>query len=97
MKTTHTPGEWMQEIESTVKGNFAIFERNTDTHIATVHNIGAEAEANARLIAAAPDLLTALDDLLGYMEGYEHDYNNGEPLPVYERARQAIHKAIQGA
>lgn len=47
--------------------------------------------ADARLIAAAPDLLTALDDLLAYLEGYDHDYP--EAAPKFDRARAAIAKA----
>ncbi len=43
-----------------------------------------EAEANARLIAAAPDLLAALEDLIG-------------PAPYdYDAARAAISKARHG-
>jgi hypothetical protein len=96
MKTTHTPGEWMQETESTVKGNFAIFERNTDTHIATVHNIGAEAEANAKVIAAAPDLLNALQNALAVLE-----QTDLSPIPgLYDTLQwvemeQAIQKATE--
>ena len=47
---------------------------------------------DARLIAAAPDLLAALDDLLSYLEGYDHDYP--EAAPKFDRARAAIAKAV---
>lgn len=46
---------------------------------------------NERLIAAAPDLLEALEDLLSYLEGYDADYP--EALPKFDRARAAITKA----
>ena len=45
----------------------------------------------ARLIAAAPDLLAALQDLLLYLEGYDHDYP--EAVGYFDRARAAIAKA----
>ena len=48
--------------------------------------------ADERLIAAAPDLLAALDDLLSYLEGYDHDYP--EAAPKFDRARAAIAKAV---
>ena len=50
--------------------------------------------ADARLIAAAPDLLEALEDLLSYLEGYDADYP--ESLPKFDRARAAITKAQGG-
>lgn len=59
-----------------------------------------EAKANARLIAAAPDLLEALQNLLTLSENAdETGYVDGEGwLPmekIQERARQAIAKATQ--
>lgn len=49
-----------------------------------------EAEANARLIAAAPELLEALRDLLirtSELDEYGEDY-------IFTKARQAITKAL---
>ena len=48
----------------------------------------------AKLIAAAPDLLAALEDLLSYLEGYDHDYP--EAAPKFNRARAAIAKVERG-
>jgi hypothetical protein len=45
----------------------------------------AEVDANAKLIAAAPDLLEALEELLGW--------ETLCPIEVYEQARAAIRKA----
>jgi len=47
--------------------------------------------ANARLIAAAPDLLNALDGLLDYLRDYDADYP--EAAPIFGKARAAIAKA----
>jgi len=57
MTTTHTPGPW-EVAQRTTPGQFV-----TETHIIGPHNdhvalVGpCEIDANARLIAAAPDLL----------------------------------------
>jgi len=51
-----------------------------------------KAEAlDARLIAAAPDLLNALDGLLDYLRDYDADYP--EAAPIFGKARAAIAKA----
>lgn len=49
--------------------------------------IDAQREANAYLIAAAPDLFKALEDFVGYHKG---DY---EALPETEKALKALAKA----
>jgi len=46
-----------------------------------------QAQANARLIASAPDLLEALQDMIKYLD------NNGKETDVSEYARQAVAKA----
>lgn len=55
----HTPGPWRRVafdiLGSTAEGNGMVAEVTTDG----LSNL-AEADANARLIAAAPDMLTAL-------------------------------------
>jgi hypothetical protein len=59
-----------------------------------------EQEANARLITAAPDLLTALRDLLAYVESPVHSGRtiaeqdaDGDTVPEVRHARAAIAKA----
>jgi hypothetical protein len=56
MKTTHTPGPWE------VKRNDGIFHPLKNMWIATAHvqNTQQEQDANTHLIAAAPELLEAL-------------------------------------
>ena len=49
--------------------------------------------ANARLIAAAPDLLSALAAMLTHMGMDEDEYNK----PTFEQARAAIAKATGSA
>jgi hypothetical protein len=61
---------------------------------------GSEAEANARLIAAAPDLLEALEDFLADFETWElADHPEGIPVmepgfaDIVDNARAAVKKA----
>jgi len=60
-----------------------------------------EAKANARLIAAAPDLLDALEKALPLLEGFEEGdaamrEDDEEPIvkPVIDQARAALTKAL---
>ena len=55
-----------------------------------------EVEANARLMAAAPDLLEALRDLIGWVPGPDQWHTDACPKAV-ERAIAAIAKATGGA
>ena len=50
-----------------------------------------EVKANARLIAAAPDLLEALEEFSREYDGFED--GNGDPCPVLAKARAAIARA----
>jgi hypothetical protein len=63
MTTQHTPGPWKAVRAS--HGVVDIFDNN-DHDIVTL--FGCNREANARLIAAAPELLAVLQDLLGVLE-----------------------------
>ena len=65
----HTPGPWLinRESEDVIEGKLSIESVNAETQlsyfIAQVDGCKSQ-EANARLIAAAPDLLEALDDAM---------------------------------
>lgn len=98
----HTPGPW-EHVEAEgfnrivglqgealfLVGMYGQFGRqgplpNRNTHIASI----AEEAANARLIAAAPELLDALEAALPFIDG--HKINSAH---VCETARAAIAKA----
>ena len=87
----HTPGPWEAHLDEAYfvtgpdRGRVAIM-----THLKGAHGLGGrrsgdESAANARLIAAAPDLLEALTDLLGWQ--------TLAPDDVVAAARAAITKA----
>lgn len=81
----HTPGPWTVSRETT-RGQFV-----TETHIRGPHNahvalVGpCEIDANARLIAAAPELLTALKMIMLEVAGCQRDAK-------YEAARAVLAK-----
>ena len=88
-KATHTPGPWESKQESAyVPAQVWADGRQ----LAEVYGEDrATRAANARLIAAAPELLEALEALLiGHEEG-------ATPSEWFEQARAAIRKAKGGA
>lgn len=69
-KTKHTPGPWV-----VMNGSLDVWNAEKTRRI-TAHpwvDKDDESEANARLIAAAPDLLTALEIALPYVESFDDD------------------------
>lgn len=98
MTATHTPGPWAITLDA-----MDTFVSSADgkticeiAHSRDFSNPAKECVANARLIAAAPDLLDALDALtITILQNCcEDDYANMHGLKKYvERARAAIAKA----
>lgn len=99
---THTPGPWeiVQDAPENPKARFQIGHRVSPTSATYVCTIRTEKiltldgnhAANARLIAAAPELLAALEEMLDVLD------RNNVPAPAYLRkseaqARAAIAKA----
>ncbi len=88
----HTPAPWKLEGTTTIC--------NADqtvgiAHISTYSTEPSEAEANARLIAAAPELLEALQKIVAiHMESHNPMQARGD---MHEAARAAIAKAEGGA
>jgi len=76
MSTRHTPGPWATEIaDYGSKRIGTVFGGSQD--IARIVVVGdgltRETDANARLIAAAPDLLRACQQAIVALKGREHD------------------------
>ena len=65
MKTKHTSGPW--ECKESQFG-YSVFTKENSMRIAMVFSDWDNPESNARLIAAAPELLEALKDLLSTEE-----------------------------
>jgi hypothetical protein len=91
MKTdTHTQGPWYITDEGSQIVVQTFSDHPTGT-LARIYRADKLAHSDARLIAAAPDLLEALQDLLNYAGGWDApaDHPCG-------RARAAIAKAKGG-
>jgi len=99
----HTPGPWRVEPgrETRVGADIVIVSRNGLVAIAcTIHEGAVNAEANARLIAAAPEMLAALEAAEALLNEHEHCLREDCTNPgcvVYRQARAAIAKARGGA
>ena len=65
--STHTPGPWTVDAHRNIMatGGLVAFPGIS---------AGFDQEANARLIAAAPDLLGALEEVLAYCVEHGHDW-----------------------
>lgn len=97
MKTTHTPGPWGIWGEEGTRdipvgpdnGGLAVAQIIMTTASGMMNEASAErGMANARLIAAAPDLLEALRSVLLLIPGIDYFTH-----PTYISARAAIAKA----
>jgi len=93
MKTTHTPGPW--EINPIWSNEQGIEIHNTETTIANVQSFRKpfneeEMNANAKLIAAAPEMLEALVEAKRMYEAIEPA---GGWQGVYEEIKSAIKQA----
>jgi hypothetical protein len=93
----HTPGKWKAVYEIDVANEGWIVKSDARPYVASVlwGAIASETEANARLIAAAPDLLAAISEIIEYAEQYLDLCDGDHPAceASIEMARNAIRKA----
>ena len=99
METKWTPGPWIFDNNEGY-GQNNIWSRMTPTGagkpgplVATAVGDSAEAEANAHLIAAAPDLYAALELILPLGKGYVAANNVGNNRAFIADAETALAKA----
>lgn len=97
MTTKHTPGPWTRKRAIPDDDTISRLVFAGDDLIATVHDLedaGHEAFANARLIAAAPELLAALQELVAEWDARhaDEDHRTGYTLDTWgvQLARAAI-------
>ena len=86
--TDHTPGPWERLPRSPANGMLTVTDRST-VPVAYVVDLDKE-HANWRLIAAAPELLEALQDLLTFVDPNENLIGQHMEIDV---ARHVIDKA----
>jgi len=77
-ESKHTPGTWMSEglIVTACEGRLSIAEVHDHSETSDMHTT-IEAEANVRLIAAAPDLLAACEYAIEKMRNIK-----GKTFPI---------------
>ncbi len=69
MKTKHTKGEWIYSSYSNFDyGVYSMEGDSSDIALVRDRGVDGEAEANANLIAVAPELLDACIDILRILE-----------------------------
>ena len=91
MKIKYTPGPWTTSHENL--GHFKLEAGN----VAIIDGCGCcdspwlSSEADARLIAAAPDLLEALTEMEEHFRGYQDD--DGFSKAMFKQVRAALAKA----
>mgnify|MGYP001575492905 CR=1 FL=1 len=85
----HTPGSW--ETSSNADNQWDVCMEGAGDMIADLSGCNNQ-EANACLIAAAPQLLEELDDVAGLLDDIEHGYSESNPK-LAERAARASAKA----
>ena len=90
MKTSHTPGPWEDCLESKgiIRSVNSKQPNAIESIVARTEIENPEERANARLIAAAPDLLEAAKLSLKMLE-----FNPGKDHPACDILRAAIKKA----
>jgi hypothetical protein len=88
--SAHTPGPWTAQAWQHVTAHNA---DGFSVIVADVKYVAGETDANARLIAAAPDLLEALSDLLDYAKHGDRSGKGRSIGDVKRDARAAIARA----
>jgi hypothetical protein len=93
---THTPGPWRISKDKSNK-HIKIIDNDLYRELANTSGNWFDddtEQSNARLIAAAPELLEALEMLVNYFVGIGlEDDEDGDPNPEIVKARSAIAKA----
>lgn len=90
--SAHTPGPWAYRPSNS--GHFIAGAGENSGYLAEVRQCRSKQDvrADARLIAAAPDLLAALRDVVGWVPGPTAFFTDGSDAAI-KRARAAIAKA----
>ncbi|EPO2452673.1 hypothetical protein ACT7LO_003018 [Providencia rettgeri] len=99
MEFKHTPAPWHVGSPSFKYKDTQIVRSANESAIAHISHLRETgvAVANANLIAAAPELLKSLGELISVMERYEIDVGESAPVKhkkMMKKAKAAISKAL---
>ncbi|MHB1407975.1 MAG: hypothetical protein ACYCXC_00025 [Acidovorax defluvii] len=100
MSAQHTPGPWRVERQnpSPTTGEWMIAAGTKHGYLAEVRDCGSgDVQANARLIAAAPELLAALQAVLAEIDGPDRPHSTDSWLPSHlaHQVRVAVANATR--
>jgi hypothetical protein len=84
METKHTQGEWEVENKTSAHGDYFVVKSNTISICNITTRNYEQSEYNAKLIAAAPNLLEALKSALASLLAL-----TGNPTEEWEEVKQA--------
>ena len=93
--SNHTPGPWVVVDDHPDKACYYIQEKNHLDEIATIYRYErnpCNTLADARLIAAAPELLEALEQVVSFVDAGQGTWTVEEQ----QKARAAIARAKEG-
>ena len=94
MSALHTKGPWVAKIPERKFKRPSVEIDSARSFVCDVWGWGEEVKANARLIAAAPELLSELANLLDCVQTYAPKFMHGIPTKEHvQNARAAIAKA----
>lgn len=79
----HTPGPWSVDYEVSEDGPMIV--NRTGVCFVQVYSVKGKAKHDAHLIAAAPEMLEALEDVKRYCEDHGRDY----PASVWKAIAKA--------
>ena len=91
-KQQHTPGPWQHEGRKVLKFYAGMRPSESVGSIALCH--GEDAEANARLIAAAPELLAACEAVQRWLLDSGPLKDDGMTHPLFIKANNLVSAAI---
>lgn len=91
-RAKHTPGPWHAESSGEPLAGWMVLARGQGNCVCSTSNLKGRAEANARLIAAAPELLDAAKLVLVDLDHYVSNHGPGPDVRL-ATLRAAIAKA----
>jgi hypothetical protein len=91
--SARTPGPWVYEGAEAGGRVLATDERRTVVHVPPASPHNPQCEADARLIAASPDLLVSLDYLVILLEEFDTGELGPQVMEAIGEAREVMRRA----